>query len=127
MVVQGKQTTMANQEKNGVVHPAKPGKVCLVFECSADYRGTLLKNQLISGPDLTNQLVDVLRRFREEQVAFIADAEAMFHQVRVPKDQRSLLRFCGGRMEISEIQLKIMKCAYIYLVVFYLQVAAIML
>ena len=76
-----------------VVHPAKPGKVRVVFNCSADYRDTSPNNQLISGPELTNQLVDVLTRFREEQVAFIADVEAMFHQVRVPGNQRSLLRF----------------------------------
>ena len=78
---------------HGVVHPAKPGKVCVVFDCSVKYCVTLLNNQLISGPDLTNQLVGVLTRFREEHVAFIADVEAMFHQVRVPKGQRSLLRF----------------------------------
>ena len=42
---------------------------------------------------MTNQLVGVLTRFREEQVALIADIEAMFHQVRVPEDQSSLLRF----------------------------------
>ena len=42
---------------------------------------------------MTNQLVGVLTRFREEPVAFIVDVEAMFHQVRVPEDQRSLLRF----------------------------------
>ena len=97
--MQEKHTTMANQEKtwyiphHGVVHPAKPGKVCVVFDCSAECRGTSLNNQLISGPDLTNQLVGVMTRFREEQVAFIADVEAMFHQVRLSVDQRSLLRF----------------------------------
>ena len=78
---------------HGVVHPAKPGKVRVVFECSVKYRGTSLNNQLISGSDLTNQLVGVLTRFREEQMAFIANVETMFHQVRVPEDQRGLLRF----------------------------------
>ena len=78
---------------HGVVHPAKPGKVCMVFDGSVKYRGTSLNNQLISGPDLTNQLIGVLTRFREEQVAFIADVETMFNQVRVPEGQRSLLRF----------------------------------
>ena len=78
---------------HGVVHPVKLGKVHVVFDFSAEYRGTLLNNQMISGPDLTNQLVGVLTRFREKPVAFIADAEAMFHQVKVPEDQRSLLRF----------------------------------
>ena len=47
---------------HGVVHPAKPGKVCVVFDCSVKYCVTLLNNQLISGPDLTNQLVGVLTR-----------------------------------------------------------------
>ena len=56
-------------------------------------RGTSINNQLISGPDLANQLVGVLTGFRKEQVAFIADVDAMFHQVRVPKHQRSLLKF----------------------------------
>ena len=78
---------------HGVVHPTKPRKVCVVFDCCAKYRGTSLNNQLISRLDLTNQLVGVLARFREEKVAFIADDEAMFHQVRVAGDQRSLLRF----------------------------------
>ena len=78
---------------HGVAHPRKPGKVCVVFDCSAKYRGTSLNNQLISRPDLTNQLVGVLVRFREEKVAFNTDDEAMFHQVRVAGGQRSLLRF----------------------------------
>ena len=69
-----------------VVHPAKPGKVHVVFDCSAEYRGISLNKLLILGPDLTNQLVGVLTRFREEQVALIADVEAIFHQVRVPED-----------------------------------------
>ena len=74
---------------HGVVHLAKPGKICVVFHYSATYRGTSLNNQLISGPDLSNQLVGALTRFRKEQVPFIADVEAMFHQVSVPEDQRS--------------------------------------
>ena len=64
-----------------------------VWLFSAEYRGTSLNSQLISGPDLTNQLVGVLTRFREKQVAYIADVETMFHKVSVPKDQMSLLRF----------------------------------
>ena len=75
---------------HGVVHQAKPWKVRVVFDCNAEYRGTSLNNQLISGPDLANQLVGVLTKFREEPVAFIADVETMFHQVRVTENQRRL-------------------------------------
>ena len=42
---------------------------------------------------MTNSLVGVLTRFRQEPVAFMADIEAMFYQVLVPADQRDFLRF----------------------------------
>ena len=48
---------------------------------------------LISGPDLTNQIVGVLTRFREDEIAFMADIEKMFYQVQVPVKQRKFLRF----------------------------------
>ena len=57
-------------------HPAKLGKIRVVFDCSSEYLGYALNKQLIPGPDLTNQIVGVLIRFREEQVAFIGDTEA---------------------------------------------------
>ena len=77
----------------GVTHPAKPEKVRVVFDCSGEFGGTSLNKQLIAGPYLTNQLVGVLTRVREEHIAYMADIEAMFHQVRVLENQRSLLRF----------------------------------
>ncbi|KAK3727377.1 hypothetical protein QZH41_006033 [Actinostola sp. cb2023] len=54
-----------------VYHPQKPNK----------------------GPDLTNSLVGVLTRFRQEPVALMADIEAMFYQVRVRPSDRNCLRF----------------------------------
>ena len=47
----------------------------------------------MQGPDLTNSLVGVLLRFRQECVALIADVEAMFHQVRVDERDVGALRF----------------------------------
>ena len=47
----------------------------------------------MSGPDLTNQIVGVLTRFHEEPVVIMGDIESMFHQVMVPREDRSLLRF----------------------------------
>ncbi|XP_068716993.1 uncharacterized protein [Montipora capricornis] len=66
-----------------VLNANKPGKVRVVFDCAAKYRGTSLNDQLLQGPDLTNNLVGVLTRFRQEPVALMADVESMFHQVRV--------------------------------------------
>ena len=52
-----------------------------------------MNNKLLSGPDLTNQLAGVLIRFHTEEVAFMGDIEAMYYQVQVPEEQRSVLRF----------------------------------
>ena len=78
---------------NWVYHPKKPEKIRLVFNCSARYGGTSLNDQLIQGPDLTSSLIGVLTRFRQEPVAFTADIESMFYQVRVPEGQRHWLPF----------------------------------
>ncbi len=48
---------------------------------------------LLQGPDLTNNLVDVILKFREECVAVMGDIESMFYQARVPKEDCDCLRF----------------------------------
>ena len=78
---------------HGVYHPQKPGKIRVVFDCSAKFCGESLNDKLLQGPDLTNSLIGVLCRFRKEHIAFMADIEAMFHQIRVPDEQHDLLRF----------------------------------
>ena len=78
---------------HGVYHPHKPGKISVVFDCSANYRGKSLNDLLLKGPDLTNSLLGVLTRFCQERVAEMVDIEAMFHQVTVPEYDRSFLRF----------------------------------
>jgi len=52
-----------------------------------------LNNELLQGPDLTNQLVGVLTRFRHEAIAIVGDIESMFYQVHVPPAQQDYLRF----------------------------------
>ncbi|XP_078357279.1 uncharacterized protein LOC144642164 [Oculina patagonica] len=76
-----------------VFSPQKPDKVRVVFDCSAKYCNTSLNDQLLQGPDLTNSLVGVLSRFREDHVALMSDVEAMFHQVRVRPSDCDALRF----------------------------------
>ena len=76
-----------------VYHSKEPGKIRVVFDTSADYQGRCINAELLSGPDLANQIVGYLLRFREEQIAVTGDIEAMSRQVKVPKDQCSLLKF----------------------------------
>ena len=64
-----------------VYHPNKPAKIRVVYDCSSEFQGRgLLNKKLLSSPDLTNQIVGVLSRFREHDVAFMADIESMFYQ-----------------------------------------------
>ena len=52
-----------------------------------------LNTELLQGPDLTNGLVGVISRFRQEPVAVMTDIKAMFHQVRVSPNDVDFLRF----------------------------------
>ena len=78
---------------HGVSHPKKPEKRRVVFDCSAEFQGYSLNCHLLQGPDLTNSLVGVLCRFRQEPVAFACDMKGMFQQVYVNEEHRDFLRF----------------------------------
>ena len=65
----------------------------MVFYTAATFNGTSLKDQLYQGPDLANNLTGVLIHFRKEEIAFIADLEAIFHQVKVLPRDADALRF----------------------------------
>ncbi len=87
---------------HGIYHPQKPGKIRVVFDCSAKFHNTSLNNHLLTGPDLTNTLVGVLCRFRKGQLAIMSDVERMFHQFHVAPRDQDYLRFLwweGGNME----------------------------
>ena len=75
-----------------VISPNKD-KPRIVFDCAARSGGASLNDRVLQGPDLTNSLVGVLTRFRQREIAFMADIEAMFHQVKVAPEDRDVLRF----------------------------------
>ena len=68
-------------------------KIRVVFDCSAKHLGRSLNDCLLPGPDLTNSLLGVLCRFREENVAFICDITTMVYQFKVSPHQRDYLRY----------------------------------
>ena len=76
-----------------VLRADKPGKVRIVFDCAAKYRGMSLNSQCFRGPDLCNKLVHVLVRFRQYQYAVTGDIAQMYLQVRIPEKDRDCLRF----------------------------------
>ena len=77
----------------GVFNPNKPGKIRLVFDAAARFEGTCLNDALYTGPDLLNNLLGVLMRFRTHPIAFSADIEGMFNQVKVNNEDKDSLRF----------------------------------
>lgn len=53
---------------HGVFHKQK-GSIRVVFNCTSSFQDTSLNSELLQGPDLTNTLLGVLLRFRQESVA----------------------------------------------------------
>ena len=75
------------------MHPKTPDKVRVVFDCAAKYHGVSLNDNVLQGPDLSNNLIGVLCRFGQYPFALMADMEAMFHQVSVNLEDVNALQF----------------------------------
>ena len=86
-----------------VVHPHKPGKVRRVLNGAARFQGQSLNNLLLTGPDLLQNLIHILIRFRQHPHAVSADIEGMFLQVGVIPDDRPSLRFLWREDPASEV------------------------
>lgn len=65
----------------------------VVFDSSCEFQGVSLNKALLPGPDLMNNLIGVLIRFRKENVAVMCDVEQMFHSFHVDPKHRDFLRF----------------------------------
>ncbi|KAM7281667.1 uncharacterized protein ISCGN_006482 [Ixodes scapularis] len=81
----------------GVYHPRKPSETRVVFDSSAQFKGTSLNNVLLTGPDVTNSLLGVLIRFRKDLFAVTVDIQQMFYCFLVREDHRNYLRFLWFR------------------------------
>ena len=60
---------------------SKTTPVRIVFNSSANYMGHILNDYWAKGPDLLNNILGILVRFRENPVAFIGDIKKMYHTV----------------------------------------------
>ena len=67
--------------------------VRIVFDAAAEHKGKCLNDAVISGPPLQNALPEVLIRFREGEIAWSADIQAMFSRIRLPAWDRRYHRF----------------------------------
>ena len=60
---------------------SKSTTVRIVFNSSAKYMGHVLNDYWVKGPDLLNNILAVLLRFRKYEVAFMGDIKKMYHTV----------------------------------------------
>ena len=75
------------------IHHPKKGKICLVFDSFTHYMGISLNSVSLQGPGRNNCLHGILSRFREGEVAFMADIEPMFHRFQVAPEHSDCLCF----------------------------------
>ena len=76
-----------------VLNPNKPGKVRRVLNGASKCHGASLNKSLLVGPDLLQNLIFVLLRFRQHKYAVSVDSEGMFLQVGVREEDQPSLRF----------------------------------
>ena len=76
-----------------VFNKNKPEKFQMVFDAATEDNGKSLNKVLLTSPDTLISLVGVMLGFCNYGVAFSADIEAMYHQVRVNSDDADALRF----------------------------------
>ena len=76
-----------------VISESKPGKVRIVMNCAAKFHGVSLNSQVLMGPDLLNNLLHVVLRFRQYEWAVMADIEKMYLNCHVTPKDRNALRF----------------------------------
>ncbi|XP_066983799.1 uncharacterized protein [Macrobrachium rosenbergii] len=77
---------------HAVKHPMKP-KVRVVFDLKARFGGHSLNDHLLQGPDLTNNLVGVLLRFRNGQFAVTADIKRCSTKLKYPLTTEACSRY----------------------------------
>ena len=86
-----------------VINPNKPGKVRRVCNAASEFEGYSLNKSLFICPDLLQNLVGIIFRFREKPFGMSADIEAMFLQVQVSTEDAKCLRFIWRENQSDDI------------------------
>ncbi|XP_061190177.1 uncharacterized protein LOC133198039 [Saccostrea echinata] len=99
-----------NEEKSGtwylphfpVIRPDKTTtKTRIVFDASAKHDGVSLNDMIHCGPQLQNELFNVLLRFRRNSVALVCDIAEMYLRIKVPLEDRPYQRFLWHDMMLD--------------------------
>lgn len=97
------------------VSKSKQSKVRVVFDCAVRFQGASLNERILQGPDLTNTLIGVLSRFRQESTAVMTDVEQMLYEALVPGEDCNFCVTCGGQAETLRAHRKNFRCGFTFL------------
>jgi len=70
-----------------------------VFDASAEHRGVSLNDQILPGPKLQKDLVDVLLRSRGNPEALVSDISQMYRRIRIAPPDRRYFRLLWRNLE----------------------------
>ena len=83
-----------------VMKPDSESTPCrIVFNSSLKYNNHMLNDYWVKGPDLVNNLLGVLIRFRENLVGVAGDIRKMYHSVRISELDQHTHRFLWREMQ----------------------------
>ena len=74
-------------------------KVRFVMDAAFQVGGRCLNTEMLPGPKLQNDVMDLLLRFRRRPVALVGDINEMFSQIRLAETDRCFHRFLWRKME----------------------------
>ena len=80
---------------HAVIRPEKKNSTpaSIVFNSSSMFQGHQLNDYWMKGPDMLNNPIGVVVRFREKEVALVGDISKMYHRVLIPPHDQHVHRF----------------------------------
>ena len=85
-----------------VLKPSSASTPCrIVFNSSARFHGHAINEYWAKGPDLMNNMLGVLLRFRENAVAVTGDIKKMYHSVKISDIDQHTHRFLWRDFDVS--------------------------
>ena len=76
-------------------------KTRIVFDASAKHKEVSLNDEILPGPKLQNDLVNILLRFRRNPIALVADISQMYLRIQIAPPDRRYFRFLWRDLDIK--------------------------
>jgi len=76
-------------------------KTRIVFDASAKHKGVSLNDEILPGPKLQKDLVDILLRLRRNPIALVADISQMYLRIQIAPMDRRYFRFLWRDLDMT--------------------------